>query len=61
MKKRRLSYRHSKSFLMLQAEVMGIIGAFQFAGHDLFALPFVQRLFIPADVLKQSGGIIFSI
>ena len=47
-------------FLMLQAGAMGIIGAFQFAGHDLFALPFVQRLFIPADVLKQSGGIMFS-
>ena len=47
-------------FLMLQAGVMGVIGAFQFAGHDLFALPFIQRLFIPADVLEQSGGIVFS-
>ncbi len=47
-------------FLMLQAGAMGIIGAFQFVGHDLFALPFIQRLFIPADVLEQSGGIVFS-
>lgn len=47
-------------FLMLQAGAMGIIGAFQFVGHDLFALSSMQRLFIPADVLKQSGGIVFS-
>lgn len=46
-------------FLMIQAAMMGIIGMFQYAGHDLFALPSIQRLLIPEDVLRESGGIVF--
>lgn len=36
-----------------------IVGIFQFVGHDLFQLEFVQRLLMPKEVYEVSGGIDF--